>query len=182
MAVVIQASAQTLDQNLTPEQVFNFVKKSDQENFEDPSSWDKATHYYLRQYKKHGHKKFFISWNWAGALLTTIWLAFRKMYFVCSLAFFAILTPEVILAYCKEIYLNTPKYINLQGQIETNERYLSLGIMFILITFFGLFSNMIYFKHIRHCLRAGKNYKAGTSYKAVIWVLIISIISSVFIG
>ena len=67
------------NEQITLQQFFDFVKKSDNEKLDDILSIEPATLKYLQLFHKRA-QKFFLSWNWS-AFFTSGWqLCYRKLY------------------------------------------------------------------------------------------------------
>jgi hypothetical protein len=65
--------------SITREEFFDYVKRSQSEIMNDTQTYSQPTRHYLKRFDKHGHKRFFLSWNWAGFFFTFMWMAYRKL-------------------------------------------------------------------------------------------------------
>lgn len=167
---------------ITLEQVFNYVRKSDDEKFDDVLSISSNTFFYLKKFEKYGHRQFFFSLNWSFAFLGTIWMAYRKMYWVLyfmmlPLLFHFLAVIILILSMNNSKFDSIPFYsvlfyyaVNALYTLFFNCIAVAIPLLFM--------GNMIYFYHIKRRIRQSLSRK-GISNVAVCIAVILSITNTV---
>ena len=154
---------------ITLQQFFDFVKKSDHEKLDDPLTIKPATQKYIRMFKHHDHKKFFLSWNWSAFFFSFYWMVFRKMYLMAiGFTVGALLVWSVIsFAFISLFHLANGVY-HLSYEMQVAGGFiLALPTFIIMSVYTSASYNWLYLRHVKKCILKNKWNKAGVSKKAL---------------
>ena len=159
---------------ITLNQFFDFVKASNSEHFADMLTWTYSTKKYMTVFNKHGHKAFFLSWNWSAFLFNFYWLLYRKLYrpiiFSILLSVIVIIAVVFIQAY--------PSWVPPQWLGLIIMTMIGIGTIFYLIGF-GALANWYYVSRAKKLIVEGNNVKGGVSYTGLVILIILKLLSSI---